>query len=257
MPTTTPSAVSAGSPVEIIDKLEQIRARLVAGSTRPLTSPPPPARPAPRPAHRTREDLVVRPPRQTWLWVLTAISSLVFLVGAGLTIVDRVRAAEPSALASPRPDGGPVALAPPVTIPDAQAPEPPAPPEGMLLVRDAAGKPSFFVDRLPVSHRQYAELFDNFKHSRGNADRPVTRISFEEARTYAKLRGTRLVRVDERQPALDTLGFVPAGMSTWEWVDDGAASSKLRPVRRVNDGKARRKPGGDKNTTFRLAQDLP
>ncbi|MNC98250.1 hypothetical protein D3C83_161530 [compost metagenome] len=70
------------------------------------------------------------------------------------------------------------------------------------------------------------------------------------------MRGKRLLDADEWQRALDTLGFVPAGMRMWEWIDDDAPTAKVRSVRRVNDGKATRKPAGDKETTFRLAQDL-
>ena len=85
----------------------------------------------------------------------------------------------------------------------------------------------------------------------------MTGVSFDYAKTYAKMRGKRLLRDDEWTAALDTLGFAPAGMRTWEWVDDGKAEAKQRPVRRVNEGKATRKPAGGKDITFRLAQDLP
>jgi hypothetical protein len=43
-------------------------------------------------------------------------------------------------------------------------------------------------------------------------------------------------------------------MRTWEWVDDGK-DGKDRAVRRVPDDAARKKATGDKDVTFRLADD--
>jgi formylglycine-generating enzyme required for sulfatase activity len=127
----------------------------------------------------------------------------------------------------------------------------------MLAVRDASGKVVFFVDRVPVSNRAYAELIRSHRYAKGAADRPVTGVSHDYAQAYAKMRGKRLVRDGEWQAALDTLGFVPAGMTTWEWVEDGKPDAKDRPVRRVNEGTDRRNPAGGKEITFRLAKDPP
>jgi hypothetical protein len=239
---------------ELIERLEQIRARLLAvASPRPRLGP---AATPPRPAQRLRADLVTPAPpsRMSWLWVVTAISALVFLLGAGLTVRDRLAASEPRVAVAPLPDAG--ARVVQVQEPDAAPPAPTVPPEGMLLVRDQAGAPAFFVDRLPVSHRQYAELVRTHRHKAAEADRPVTGVSFDAARDYARARGKRLLHADEWPAALDTLGFVPAGMRTWEWVDDGLPTAKLRPIRRVNDGNGQRSGTGNAATTFRLAQDL-
>jgi hypothetical protein len=79
-------------------------------------------------------------------------------------------------------------------------------------------------------------------------------VTFDAARGYAKQRGKRLLRADEWPPARDTLGFIPAGMRTWEWVDDGK-DGKDHSVRRVPDDAAKRKSTDDRDVTFRLAED--
>jgi serine/threonine-protein kinase len=256
------SPAARPSYVDLIEELEQVRARLLSATAgRPPTVPvttstSKPSRrmetkPLPAPASSP-------PPQRIWLWALTALSVLAFLVGVGVTAVDLIRQPERSAAAATSVDARPVVVVtpPPLQRPDAGVVSALAAPDGMIVVRDPNGQAQFFVDRLPVSHRQFAAFVKSHKIPSGEADRPVTSVSFDAARGYARQRGKRLLRIDEWQSALDTLGFVPAGMRTWEWVDDGVAKPKTRPVRRVNDGREQRKPAGDKTTTFRLAQDL-
>jgi serine/threonine-protein kinase len=248
---------------ELCGKLDEIQARLAAR--------PEPMRVASRSSAPTRTSGPVArgsrreklpPPRRapprstTWLWAVTALSLMVFLAGLGLTVLDRQQSATAAVAPDPPVDAPAVAAAAPVADAPPAAPPEPVAPEGMLLVRDAEGKPAFFVGRTPVSNREYGELIRSHKYKKADADRPVTGVSFDYARTYARMRGMRLLGVDEWKTALDTFGFVPAGMRTWEWVDDGKDEAKKRPVRRVNEGKDTRKPSGDKTITFRLAKDL-
>jgi hypothetical protein len=180
---------------------------------------------------------------------------MIFLTGLALTVLDRQRPA--TAAVAPVAGVDAPAPAPPPAVDAAPAPPAePTPPEGMILVRDAQGKPAFFVARTPVSNREYADLIRSHRYAKKDADRPVTGVSFDYARAYARMRGLRLLRVEEWKTALDTFGFVPAGMTSWEWVDDGKPEARRRPVRRVNDGKDLRKPAGHKTITFRLAKDL-
>jgi serine/threonine-protein kinase len=247
---------------ELIGKLDEIQARLaarpeikvVSRSSAPTKTGNPVAR------ESRREKLPPPPPPRrstTWLWAVTAISLMVFLAGLGLTVLDRQQAATAAVVPAPAIDAA-RPTAPPPTPVDASPPATPEPaaPEGMIVVRDAADKPAFYVARTPVSNREYGELIRSHKYKKADADRPVTGVSFDYARAYAKMRGMRLLGVDEWKTALDTFGFVPAGMRTWEWVDDGKDEAKTRPVRRVNEGKDTRKPAGDKTITFRLAKDL-
>jgi serine/threonine-protein kinase len=225
---------------EVIERLEEVRGRLVPRASsvaRTARSAPPSSVEAP--AQRRSS---------AWLIATTVFSVLVFFVGAGLNLL--VPRPEP-ALAPGRDAGVPAR-------PDAVPP----PPDGavalaidaMLLVRDGAGRPLVHVDRNPVTNRAYAEVVKAHRYAPADADRPVTGVSFDEARNFAKTRGKRLLRPDEWEPALDTLGFIPAGMRTWEWIDDGRDDARDHAVRRVPDGAARRRATDDKDVTFRLAR---
>jgi hypothetical protein len=186
------------------------------------------------------------------LWVTTALSAAVFLAGLGLFLFGSAPANKPAVV--PAIDAG----APPKQI-DASvavAPTPPEPPPGMLLVSSPEGKPLFFVDRTPITHAEYKALIRSHRFSAKTAKQPVTGISFDYAQSFAKLKNKRLVRADEWPLALATDGFTPAGMKTWEWVDDGNTSAPDRPVRRAPDGEARKPAAGSATITFRLAQDL-
>ena len=79
--------------------------------------------------------------------------------------------------------------------------------------------------------------------------------SFANAQAYATAQGKRLLRADEWEAAEGTAGFAPAGMTTWEWVDDGVAAKKDRAVRR-QDKSDRRPVRGAPDVAFRLARDL-
>jgi hypothetical protein len=188
-----------------------------------------------------------------WLWITTGVSALVFGVGLALTLVGGRGAATTTA------DAGEAEVA----AGDGGAghgghTSTPTPPAGMLLVVDATGRPAFFVDRGPVSNKAYAQVNPSWHYAAEAAHDPVVGLPFAAAREYARARGKRLVRDGEWQAALDTLGFVPAGMRFWEWVDDGSADDKAdKAVRRVEGGAAKHPAHGDKATTFRLAEDLP
>jgi eukaryotic-like serine/threonine-protein kinase len=252
---------------ELIEQLEQIRARLVAASPSTALRAPTAtgsrrAQPQPEPPPAAVSDPPVVPVqgRSTWLWVVTLLSAATFVVGAGLTVLRRLRQ-EPGPVVAVQPGAADAAAPAVVRPPDANPADagPPAPtaPEGMILVRRFDGSAAFFCDRNPVSNREYAEKVRSHHYPAAEANRPVTGISYENAKNFAKLSGKRLLRDGEWTLALDTLGFVPAGMRLWEWVDDGRESDRERAVRRVNEGKDKRKASGDKTITFRLAQDLP
>jgi len=244
---------------EVIDRLEEVRGRLAprAGSSLPVVrqtpSTPPLARPtaADTSTQPTRE-VPVAPRRSRWLWLTTGLSATVFLVGVGLNVFGKKAPAEahPGPAVSPRAasDGGMRAAASSDGGPAAD------PHAGMLLARDDKGRAIVWVERTPVTNRAYAETVKGHRFAADDADRPVTGVSFEAARSYARQRGKRLLRADEWPPARDTLGFIPAGMRTWEWVDDGK-DGKDRAVRRVPDDSSRKKAAGDKDVTFRLAED--
>jgi eukaryotic-like serine/threonine-protein kinase len=271
---------------QLIARLERIRARLLGtvpvpassssakssrqqpraatgGSRSTRRTPPPSTIPA-------AEDAATRPrlpssapslslarsgPRRgpaRLLWALTLVSVAVFCTGAGLLLFGP---RGQTAVAAAVPDAGvQVVAAPdaaPVSVP-VVAPEPPA---GMLPVR-IGDRTAFFVDRFAVTNKQYAELIKTHKFPTAEKNSPVTNVSFEYAKAYAKMRGKRLVTAGEWDSVQLTNGFAPAGMKYWEWVDDGKPSDKQRPVRRPNGGESKRPATGDKVTTFRLAQDL-
>jgi serine/threonine-protein kinase len=127
-------------------------------------------------------------------------------------------------------------------------------PSGMMIVRDARGAPLFFVDRLAVSNRAFAEAYPERRYAPEEADRPVVNVAYDEAVAYARRRGGRLLTTAEWPVALATPGFGPAG---WEWVwagvDDGTPVE--RPVRNAGED-GRRPRNGAADTTFRVARDL-
>ena len=88
---------------------------------------------------------------------------------------------------------------------------------------------------------------------------PVVDVGFQEARAYAAKLKKRLLTPDEWELAIVTVGFTPAGMLLWEWVDDGGkqTAGKQRPVRKAPMGAKLRDVRGWKDVTFRLAMDLP
>jgi serine/threonine-protein kinase len=235
---------------DIVDRLEDVRGRLARRPSSAIVQPAPAAPPPPptRPLEATP-----RPPSNLWLWLVSLASMAVLAAGLGLTVLGGRR----SATAALPPDAGTAVPDAPARArpPEAPAPAPAVDPHaGMLAVARASGK-ALWVDRLPVANRAYAELTRGHRYAPEDADKPVVGVSFEAARAYARARGRRLLRPDEWPAARDTLGFIPAGMRIWEWVDDGAPGAKERPVWRVPDERARKKAAGERDVTFRLALD--
>jgi serine/threonine-protein kinase len=268
---------------EIIRRVERVRARLTGVAAPPAEGSPAPtsekeeqrarARRARLPTDppvegeggsgsrsssfevaRKSSVVVARTRRAWWLVAITIACVLLFLVGLSLKLFGPVSSQAAPPAAATDAGGLGVNLVGPEPEPPAKDP---TPPPGMLLVRDAAGAPAFFVDRRPVTNAAWRGYMKTHRFARGADDEPVTKVSFDLAKQYAGLQGKRLLRAAEWSPALATRDFVPAGMRLWEWVDDGDPAHADRPVRRVNDGAARRKAAGAADVTFRLAQDLP
>jgi hypothetical protein len=203
----------------------------------------------------------MRPRRARWLVVVTVISALIFLTGAGMKLFGTSTASKGGGAPSATQDGG-VGVRLVVDDPGAKDPPPKSvvidPPTGMLLVKDGLGRPQFFVDRAVVTNAAYHDWLPSYRFKASDADRPVVGVPYDMAAQYATSRGKRLLRVSEWQAALDTPNFVPAGMLVWEWIDDASSSAAPdRAVRAVNGGEKRIKSTGDPSVTFRLAQDLP
>jgi serine/threonine-protein kinase len=193
-----------------------------------------------------------KPRRAGWLIAMTVICALVFLTGLGLMLFGPIPEAEPSA-------GQPGADAAAVATPTADAAPPPVieVPKGMLLVKKAGGEPWFLVDARPVSYGEYADLFPARKEPvRGSrAKKPVIKLPFDHAVSYAEATKKRLLSPDEWLAASKTEGF--EGGELWEWVDDGTRGSQAkRSVRQLPDKLTRRQPVGHDDVTFRCARDL-
>jgi hypothetical protein len=135
----------------------------------------------------------------------------------------------------------------------APPPPPPTPPEGMVLVTRGDGTPWFFVDARPVIASDYAKAFPKLKKpSASAAGKPVINAPYTFAKAYAQTVGKRLLLADEWEAAVVTPGVI-ASPAQFEWV--APAEGKQAPVRAP--GKAAMRPqGGQKDVTFRLAQDL-
>jgi eukaryotic-like serine/threonine-protein kinase len=244
---------------ELIAKLEKIRARLAlappepaGGSAASRRNSPTRSYPSGEQQESLRSAVGFVPPSgvNRLLWVLTAICLAVFAAG----VVVYWRSGRGTQAAAPPPADA----APPAPI-DAGPPTPPPippTPDGMLLVPAIGGKPAFFVDRTVVTNTDYKALIRSHQFKKGDKDKPVTGIPFDYASSFARLKGKRLLRVDEWPRALAADGFTPPGMKLWEWLDDGNETPADRPVARAPSGQARRGKAGDKSTTFRLAQDL-
>jgi len=204
----------------------------------------------------TDDSTLDRPPRRArWLIAVTAVALLVFLAGLGLLLFGPMPT--PRAEVETPPDAGPPL---PRTRPDAAPPRDPEPPAGMILVRHDDHRAWVFVDARAVSWDEIDDLFPRIKKPRGaHADDPATGVSWDRAQSYARARGKRLVRSDEWAAAAHTEGFVAAGKTLWEWVEDGAGETRpVRSVRSLSEIKplAQRPPGGHGDVTFRLARDL-
>jgi serine/threonine protein kinase len=195
-----------------------------------------------------------------WLVALTFVCIALFV--AGLVVYLR-RDGEPTSSAT-MPAGAvtPAAVAPgtatAITPRDADADvavadaEPAAPPPGdMVLVKKRDGSPWFYVDVRPVTVASFRQLFA--KHDQtGAPDEPVVKVSYNEARSYAKTRGGRLLSSEEWDSATTTPG-VQVSTGLLEWVE--SPGDQQKQVRR-RGGTAERPDTAYNDVTFRMAKQL-
>jgi eukaryotic-like serine/threonine-protein kinase len=185
------------------------------------------------------------PPR--WTIALTALSAAFFVFGA-IFYLTRDGASH-GATPTPPPDAARVATAP--DAPPAQKP-PPAAPAGMILVTKSDGTPWFFVDKQPVTNKDYAAFYRKHKIPKNGADKPVAGVDYTFARAYAQTVHKRMIRAEEYEAAARASGFaMPPGMM--EWVDAGKdPQDMLRSPGKI----ATTKTVAEADITFRFAQDL-
>jgi serine/threonine protein kinase len=177
-----------------------------------------------------------------WLVALTFVCIALFV--AGLVVYLRRDGQPHSAAATlPRDAGVQVAIA------DAELDA--APPSDMVLVHKPDGTPWFYVDARPVALGAFRQLFARHDQAGGPGD-AVVMVSYNEARSYAKTRGGRLLSNDEWSSAEATPGFGLSG-ELFEWVE--SPDDKRRMVRQ--HGKAAVRPDTRQNdVTFRMAKPL-
>jgi serine/threonine protein kinase len=167
-----------------------------------------------------------------WLVALTFVCIALFV--AGLVVYLR---RDPSAGSAPA-----GSAAPPGGEPAASA---------MVLVHRRDGTPWFYVDPQPVSAAAFRAVFAEHEQP-GSPGDAVVMVSYNEARSYAKTRGGRLLTNDEWDSASTTPGVLVSG-ELFEWVESPDETSKV--VRRR--GKSAVRPDQrQKDVTFRMARQL-
>jgi formylglycine-generating enzyme required for sulfatase activity len=120
----------------------------------------------------------------------------------------------------------------------------------MTLVAHPDGSPWFFVDEKPVSSSAYREVFQQHTQP-GAPEAPVVLVNYDEARSYARTRGGRLLRPDEWARAA-AMPWFASGDGQFEWVESPAGSRQVRS----KTGLEPRPDEGQKDVTFRVAKDL-
>jgi len=126
----------------------------------------------------------------------------------------------------------------------------PAVPAGMVLIKHPDGSPWLYVDSHAVTAGAFHQMFADHVQP-GKPDDPVVLISYEQAQSYAKTRGGRLLRDEEWELAANSPGFVAVD-HTYEWVESpegkrevcSHAGTEIRPDKEQKD------------VTFRVAKDL-
>jgi serine/threonine-protein kinase len=126
----------------------------------------------------------------------------------------------------------------------------PAVPAGMLLVKKADGTPWFYVDQKPVSLAEFRAVFADHKQP-GGIEEPVVMLKYDEARSYARTKGGRLLRSDEWDAARDTPGFSDSP-ALLEWVESPEGKRTVRQ----KDKTETRADKDYKDVTFRMAKDI-
>lgn len=125
----------------------------------------------------------------------------------------------------------------------------PAPPADMVLVRQRDGTAWFYVDARPVSLAAFRTLFGKHEQA-GDPDDAVVMVSYNEARSYAKTRGGRLLTSEQWDFAASTPGFRVSG-ELLEWIE--SPDDKTKVVRQ--HGKSiMRSDKAQKDVTFRMAR---
>jgi len=120
----------------------------------------------------------------------------------------------------------------------------------MILVKHPDGTPWFYVDALPVSAAAYQKLFADHVQA-GSADDPAVDVSYDEARSYAKTHGGRLLRSDEWDAAYATRGVIVRD-GVYEWVESPEGKRTVR-----QHGKTLVRPDNPQaDVSFRVAKDL-
>ncbi len=181
-----------------------------------------------------------------WLIVLSVLSVGLFVAGL---VVYLQRDTSP-ATASPPPDkgsGSRGATQPPSTDASVALKAP----AGMILVKRPNGT-QFAVDAQPVTVAAFRTVFADHKQP-GGQDDPVISIKYDEARSFARTKGNRLVRSDEWEWASTTPGVTVSPAGLLEWVEPG---DDKRNVRQHGKAEARADGKEYKDVTFRMARDI-
>jgi eukaryotic-like serine/threonine-protein kinase len=183
----------------------------------------------------------------TWLIVFSVLSLGLFIAGL-VAYMQRAPAPTEGAKAG---SGSGSASGPVVTpIVDARPSATATAPTGMLLVTHENGT-AFAIDEKPVTVAAYKTVFSDHKQA-GSADDPVTNITYDKARSYAKSQGRRLVRPDEWTRASTQTGFMVSPAGLLEWVESPEGKRSV-----VQHGKSEVRPDSPyKDVTFRMAKDL-
>jgi hypothetical protein len=257
---------------ELIAQLSHIAARLDPAAapllvaardrSRPIVLPPGPdpgasSEPGATGATGGSDIEVPRAGLPGWLIAFTFLCIALFV--AGLVVYLRREAATSAATTRgslpPRAPDSAAVVAPgdarpaPAPAPPPPPPAPAATPSGTVLVRKPDGTPWFYVDAQPVSAAAFHQLFDKHEQA-GGTDDAVVMVSYNEARSYARTRGGRLLTSEEWDSAATTPGFRVTG-DLLEWVE--SPDEKNRLVRQHGKSVVRPdKPQAD--ITFRMAR---
>jgi serine/threonine protein kinase len=181
-----------------------------------------------------------------WLVITTVISVVVFLIGLGLFVFDRL-----SELARSRrpPERSTLLESPPPQVSYSLTP-----PEGMVLVSKADKQPWFFCAKLPVADFEYNPTAG--KKPKAAQKKPVVRVGFDDAQAFAAKRDARLLTPEEWRACIATAGVESAG-ALWEWADDGSRGAQAqRSILRAPAEASQRMPTPHEDVTFRLAKGL-
>jgi eukaryotic-like serine/threonine-protein kinase len=234
---------------ELVARLTQVLARLDPGSVPELVAA---SRERSRPNIQLAgpsapigysdpgDDLDITPPKSglpVWLLMVTLASLALFVAG----LVTYLGREEPAPHAAAQIGSGSGSGSGSSSI---QAPA------DMILVKRPDGTPWFYVDALPVSASAYQKLFADHVQA-GSADDPAVDVSYDEARSYAKTHGGRLLRSDEWDAAYATRGVIVRD-GVYEWVESPEGKRTVR-----QHGKTLVRPDNPQaDVSFRVAKDL-